>query len=235
MERMPRKARVVVIGHPHHVTQRGNNQQQVFFSRQDREAYLDRLFDYAARYHLRVWAYCLMTNHIHVVVVPEYGQSLAKVFGLLHADHARSVNFLRSASGHLWQERFYSCAMDLRHALLAMAYIEQNPLRAGIVPDAGEYSWSSAAAHLRGEDPSGRLDLDPWLAEYTPARWREVLASSVMAEEQRQRFREATSNGFPLGSEEYLLKLERELGRPLKPRSRGELKRMSDTASSAAT
>ncbi len=212
---------MVVVGEPHHITQRGNNRQPVFFWDEDRRAYLDRLFAYAAEYHLRIWAYCLMRNHVHVVAVPERPQSLAKVFGRLHADYARAINFRRQGCGHLWQERFYSCPMELRHALVAIAYVEQNPLRAGMVRTAGEYRWSTAAIHLRGEDPSGRLDLETWRAEYTAARWRQVLASSVMEEEQRQRFWEATRGGWPLGPQEYVERLEQELGVALRPRSRG--------------
>ncbi len=220
-----RKARVVLPGQPHHITQRGNNRQAVFYCDEDRQAYLDRLFVYADRYHLRVWSYCLMRNHVHVVGVPEERQSMAKVFGRLHADYARAVNFRRDGCGHLWQERFYSCAMEFHHALVAMAYVEQNPQRAGVVRSADEYRWSSAEAHLRGEDPSGRLDLGMWRSEYTPARWREVLASSVMEEEQRQRFREATARGRPFGSESYVERLELELGLALRPRPAGRPKK----------
>jgi putative transposase len=224
---MPRKARIVVVGQPHHITQRGNNCQPVFFRDSDRQAYLDRLFAYAENYCLRVWAYCLMTNHVHVVCVPEKNHSLAKVFGRLHADYARAVNFRREASGHLWQERFYSCAMERRHAMVAMAYVEQNPQRAAIVRAAEEYRWSSARVHLRGEDPSGQLDLGVWRAEYTPARWRDVLASSVMEDEEQQRFREATLHGRPFGSEGYVERLESELGVTLRPRPRGRPRKMS--------
>ncbi len=112
---------MVGVGQPHHVTQRGNNRQSVFFTDEDRQVYLDRLFAYAKAYRLRVWAYCLMTNHIHVVGVPEREASLARVFGRLHADYARAVNLRRGGCGHLWQERFYSCAMEQHHALVAMA------------------------------------------------------------------------------------------------------------------
>ncbi len=223
---MPRKARVVIPGDPHHITQRGNNQQPVFFSDQDRRAYIERLFTYAKRYRLKVWAYCLMNNHIHVVAVPELEQSLAKVFGRLHSDHARAVNFRRGACGHLWQERFYSCAMSWHHAMIAMAYVEQNPLRAGMVREAGEYRWSSASVHLLGEDRPGRLELGPWQTEYTSERWRVVLASSVMEEAQQQRFREATAQGLPFGSQDYIERRERELGVVLRVRPRGRPKKV---------
>ena len=231
---MPRKPRVVVVGEPHHITQRGNNRQRVFFYDQDRQAYLDRLFEYAEEYHLRVWAYCLMPNHVHVVAVPEREQSLAKVFGRLHADYARAINFRRQGCGHLWQERFYSCAMEPRHAFMAIAYVEQNPLRSGMVRTAVAYPWSTAIVHARGEDPSGKLDLGAWKAVYTAERWREVLASSVMEEEQQQRFREATRSGRPFGSQEYVRILEQKLGVVLRPRPRGRPQKKRGEAVHAA-
>jgi len=230
---MPRKARVVVAGEPHHVTQRGNNGEKVFFGDEDRAAYRDRLFGYAEEYGLRVWAYCLMTNHIHVVAAPVREESLSKVFGRLSADYARAVNFRRERCGHLWGERFYSCPMDRGHALAAMAYVERNPLVAGMVQEAEEWRWSSAEAHLRGEDPAGRLDLERWREEYTPERWKEVLAVGIMGEEQQRRFQEATRSGLPFGPEEYVAKLERALGIRLRPRGRGRPRKAGEEAARA--
>ncbi|MGA2149323.1 MAG: transposase, partial [Bryobacteraceae bacterium] len=115
------------VGVPHHVTQRGNGRQDVFFTERDREAYLDALFDYAARYGMRVWGYCLMRNHVHLVVVPEAERSLAQVFGRTHSDYARYANVARRSCGHLWQARFYSCALDQAHVWAALAYVERNP------------------------------------------------------------------------------------------------------------
>lgn len=86
------------------------------FTDRDREVYLDAFFDYVARYSLRVWAYCLMSNHVHFVVVPERERSLARVFGRTHSDYARYANLVRRSCGHLWQARYYSCALGERHA-----------------------------------------------------------------------------------------------------------------------
>ena len=176
----------------------------MFFTGEDRQAYIDRMFAYSAAYRMRVLAWCLMPNHIHVVALPERETSLAKVFGRLHADYARAVNFRLRTTGHLWQERFYSCAMEETHALQAIAYVEQNPIRAGIVEEAGCYAWSSARIHLSGQDPEGRLDLTLWRKWYTPERWQEVLATSMVEESWEERFREATLRGLPFGPEEYI-------------------------------
>lgn len=153
-------ARAVALGTPHHVTQRGNGRQDVFFSDRDLVVYLDAFFDYASRCSLRVWGYCLMNNHVHFVVVPETERSLARAFGQTHADYARYANMVRRGCGHFWQARFYSCALDDRHAWKALAYVERNPVRAGLVGSAEEYAWSSAAAHCREDGLDGRLDLE---------------------------------------------------------------------------
>jgi putative transposase len=214
-------ARAAAVGVPHHVTQRGNGRQDVFFTERDREAYLDALFDYAARYGMRVWGYCLMRNHVHLVVVPEAERSLAQVFGRTHSDYARYANVARRSCGHLWQARFYSCALDQAHVWAALAYVERNPVRAGMVAEAEEYRWSTAAAHCR-EDTSGRgLDLSEWRRSFSGARWREVLRTSVRGEALEERLREATRRGYPLGSEGFVDRIGSMLGRELKPRPPG--------------
>ena len=196
---MPRAARAVAVDTPHHVTQRGNGRQDVFFTARDREIYLDTFFDYAARYGLRVWGYCLMTNHVHFVVVPERERSLARAIGRTHSDYARYANLVKRSCGHLWQARFYSCALDETHVWRALAYVERNPVRAGLVATAEEYQWSSAAAHLLEDPMGGRLELDEWRQRYTGDRWREALSVGVDDEALEERIREATKRGRPPG------------------------------------
>jgi len=212
---------LVLPGVAHHVTQRGNNRQQVFFSDEDRLAYLDRLFAYCAEYGTRVLAYCLMPNHVHVVAVPSREGSLARVFGRLQADYARYVNLKLRAVGHLWQERYYSCPMDDGHTVRAIAYIERNPLRANLVERAGEFVWSSAAAHLRGCDEMCRIEFEPWRRWYSPERWEEVLAVGLEEEGWRARFREASRRGLPIGERAWIGELERACGRGLSFRPPG--------------
>src|SRR5437764_5697439 len=121
---MPRRARVIVPGVAHHVTQRGNNRQQVFYSLDDRSLYLDLLTRHARRYGTQILGYCLMTNHVHLVVVPEHENSLARSFGRTHAEYALALNQSEKRSGHLWQNRFFSCPLDASHLENAIQYVE---------------------------------------------------------------------------------------------------------------
>jgi putative transposase len=206
---------------PHHVTQRGNGRQDVFFTDRDREVYLGAFFDYAARYRLRVWDYCLMSNHVHFVVVPERERSLARVFGRTHSDYARYANLAPRSCGHFWQARFYSCALDEGHAWQALAYVERNPVRAALVDKAEEYPWSTAAAHCLEDPLEGRLVLEEWRRQFTGERWREALRIGVREEALEERIREATRRGYPLGSEAFVERIGRALGRDLRPRPPG--------------
>jgi putative transposase len=170
---MPRKARVVAVGMPHHVTQRGNDRRGVFFHHRDRSVYLHALFEHAHWYDVGIWGYCLMTNHVHLIAVPESDTGLAKTLGRTHADYARYANAVRRGCGHLWQARFYSCPMEKTHRWQALSYIEQNPVRAGLAIRPAEYPYSSARAHvgeiyLEDVDTSGYLLTREWRASYTP-------------------------------------------------------------------
>jgi len=153
---MPRVARIVVPGVPHHITQRGNNRQRVFFSDANRHLYLDLLKHYSQQLGLEVWAYCLMSNHVHLVAVPKSGDALAKAVGRTNFRFAQKLNYQLRRSGHLWQNRFLSCALEDVHLWRAMRYVERNPVRAGLVRVPWRYEWSSAAAH------ADRIRRDCW-------------------------------------------------------------------------
>src|ERR1700749_4570045 len=147
---MPRVGRIVIPGVPHHVTQRGNNRQDVFFVDDDRISYLKILGSQCRRYGVAILAYCLMTNHVHHLLIPKTSDALAKALGRTHWLYTQYINRLHGRSGHLWQNRFFSCAMDDEHTLLAARYAEKNPIRAGICRLARRWRWSSAAAHCGG-------------------------------------------------------------------------------------
>ena len=132
---MPRVARIVLEGQPHHITQRGNNRQDVFFLADDRLAYLELLRIHGERFGFRVLGYCLMTNHVHLIGVPARQESLAKAVGRTNFRYTQYINRMHGRSGHLWQNRFYSCALDDVHLCRAMCYVEQNPVRAKMVRD----------------------------------------------------------------------------------------------------
>ena len=159
---MARKARVVAAGVPHHVTQRGNNRQDVFLTDDDRRYYLSVLRDRSQQAGLQLLGYCLMTNHVHLVAVPTRPDSLARALGRAHSSYAQRFNRRYRRCGHLWQNRFYSCPVGGSHLLRALAYVDLNPVRAGLVGRAADYPWCSARAHIES------AAIDPW----TPASIR---------------------------------------------------------------
>jgi putative transposase len=226
---MPRLARVVIPGCAHHVTQRGNNRQDVFFVEDDRRAYLLLLAEECRTYGLEVLAWCLMSNHVHLVAVPTREESLAKGFGRANFRYAQHVNRLHARSGHLWQNRFYSCALEGRHFWQAMQYVERNPVRAKMVRRAADYPWSSAAAHCgQAGDPAGLLDLAKWAEMSQGLDWPAALRRSQDAEEVAG-LRLATHRGRPLGSDSFLSKLETLLSRRLRPLPVGRPRKSNKT------
>jgi len=140
-----RLARVVLPGYPHHVTQRGVRAMDIFWSADDRAEYLHHMAEQSRKHGLVCLSWCLMTNHVHLVVVPEKPTSLARGIGEAHRRYARTVNFRQQKRGHLFQERFYSCPLDEQHFIASVRYAERNPVRARMVELPWEYEWSSAA------------------------------------------------------------------------------------------
>ena len=200
---MPREARIVCPGLPHHVTQRGTNRQKIFYSQRDRKVYLDLLRHNSELVNLRILAYCLMLNHIHLVCVPEFEEALAICLRRAHGRYAQYLNARLLRSGHLWQNRFYSCPLDETHLWRAMRYVELNPVRAGVVAEAGLYRYSSASAHLGKRDEFGVLDLEFWEASGAALGWTQRLQMDE-GEEERRRIRRATHAGKPLGTETFV-------------------------------
>jgi putative transposase len=213
---MPRLARIVIEGIAHHVVQRGNNRQDVFFVDDDYGAYLRILEDQSRTHGLKILAYCLMTNHVHLVAVPSKPESLAKAVGRANFLYTRYVNRLHGRSGHLWQGRFYSCALDDAHFLEAACYVEQNPVRAGLVKRAAEYPWSSAAAHVGAGSAHELLDISGWPKMMDPATWWKVLSRRPVKADVST-LRRSTERGWPLANDSFLSKLEKRLNRRLRP------------------
>ena len=138
---MPRIRRIIVPGSPHHVTQRGSRRQQVFFHATDRALYLSLLKSCAIKFKVVVIAYCLMSNHVHLLMAPNDKEGLRWTLQLTHKQYADAVNRRMQWKGHLWQERFYSCAVDEAHFWVALRYIERNRVEASLVKNASEYPW----------------------------------------------------------------------------------------------
>ena len=218
---MPRIARVVIPGYPHHVSQKGNYAQRVFFNDSDREVYLKLLQKYFTKYQVGMIGYVLMSNHTHMVLIPAHTNSLAKGVGLLHNDFSRWQLIQQNMKGHLWQSRFYSTPMDEDHFWKALRYIELNPVRAGLVQNAWEWPWSSARAHVTGIDVTGLLQMDLWSKKFNKDQWKKFLEEGLRADKEIERIRTSTRTGRPLGSKDFIGELEKKTGRKLSLLKRG--------------
>jgi putative transposase len=219
---MARRPRIVIPGWVHHVTQRGNHQQNVFFSAHDRIVYLQLIEKYFPKWGLQLIGHNLMDNHIHLAVIPEKKYSLCNGVAQLHHDFALWQNIQHHRTGHLWQNRFYSCPVEEDRIWEVLGYIELNPVRARMVEHAWEWEWSSAQAHVTGLDTSGLLNMGFWQKAFTPTGWKEYLESMMQAEGSRAAtIRNVTMRGLFLGSDATALRLEREMGIHLLPGKRG--------------
>ena len=136
---MARIARVVAPGIPHHITQRGNRRLDTFFSEADYREYLYLMAEWCNRCKVQVWSYCLMTNHVHLIAVPESEDGLRRAIGEAHRRYTRYINFRKGWKGHLWQGRFGSFPMDERYLIATARYIELNPIKVGMVTRAVDY------------------------------------------------------------------------------------------------
>jgi len=195
-------------GLAYHVTQRGSNRQRVFFCASDYRMYLSLLRQHASEAETRVLAYCLMTNHVHLLVVPERADSLAVLFRRVHGRYSQYVNTRRRRSGHLWQQRYFSCPLSGSHLWTALRYVEQNPCRAGIAASAGDYAWSSARAHLGlAEDKAKVLDGELWAGAGGVETWRDM-HTVVDLPERVLLLRRCTYAGRPFGEDEFVGRLE---------------------------
>lgn len=208
---MARLARIVVPGLPYHIIHRGNRRQNVFFRNEDRTRYLDILNLQAKSFGLEIWAYCLMNNHVHLIVVPESEESLSAAIGETHKSYTRMINFREKWRGSLWEGRFKSMVMDEPYVYMAVRYVERNPVRAGIVKRAENYQWSSARYHVKRK--RDRLLSDFYLVKNIK-NWSQYLRDKE-DEQQLMKFRCQSSSGRPLGSETFLRKLESDLGRAI--------------------
>ena len=214
---MARIARIVVSALPHHVTQRGNRRQTVFFGDDDYRAYLALLIEHTRAAGVATWAWCLMPNHVHLMLVPATSGALRTALSEAHRRYSRMVNFREGWRGYLWQGRFASCPMDEAHVFAAARYIELNPVRARLVARAQEWPWSSARAHLTGLNDGlteiGALGIPP-------VEWPGFLAEGL-DDTALEAIRRGERTGRPLGGTDFVARLEAETGRTLSPRKRG--------------
>jgi putative transposase len=215
---MSRRDRIVVPGLPHHCTHRGNHRNETFREADDYQIYLRLLWKYVQRYALRIWAYCLMPNHVHLIAVPRDETSLSATIQCVDGTYAMLFNGLYDSTGHLWEGRFYSSVMDDAYLWNAVRYVERNPIRAGLIARAENYRWSSAAAHC-GLRSDRLLSNDlPFLGLVED--WSAWLAVPNLREHD-DLIRQHTESGYPCGSDEFITQLEHKLGRPIRPQKSG--------------
>lgn len=215
---MPRIARIVVRGCPHHITQRGNYKQEVFSVKEDYIRYLEWISEYTRKYDLSVLAFCLMPNHVHFLAIPHKQDSLAKTFNICHMRYSQYYNKKRQATGHLWQGRFYSCALDNLHLYEAIRYIENNPVKSKLTKEAVQWPWSSARYHLGIEkcilpltEIKDYLEIPNW-SRYLRDKSEEEIMTKIKAN---------TLTGRPSGSDIFIAGIEKVFGMRLKPLAEG--------------
>jgi putative transposase len=209
---MARIGRIVVPGFPHHVTQRGNRRQQVFFEPSDYALYRDLLAERCRKASVEVWAYCLMPNHVHLVLMLHTSDGLARAIGETHRQYTGFINARSRWTGHLFQGRFSSIALDEAHLAAVVRYVALNPVRARLVARAQDWAWSSVRAHLAGRD-DGLVQVAPLIER--AGRFADL----IEAEADLVAFaalRDAEGTGRPLGSDAFIAELERRTGRKLR-------------------
>ena len=214
---MARIARLVVPGIPHHVTQRGARGLGTFFDPDDYALYRDLLGEWCRKAGTEVWAWCLMPNHVHLILVPSHADGLRAALGETHRRYTRHVNQRQGWRGHLWQERFHSFAMDEDYLLACARHVELNPVRARLVRRPQKWRWSSARAHLEGEG-DGLVTLAPLLRRVPD--WPGFLADGL-EEEALEAIRRHSRTGHPLGGKKFYQRLQARLGRDVRPRPPG--------------
>lgn len=225
---MPHRKRIVVPGIPLHITQRGVRRLNIFRDNEDRCVYV-RLFAQASRtFDMLVYAYCLMTNHTHFVAVPNREDSVWRTFHRVHSIYGSIFNAKYGLYGRLWEGRPHSTPTDESHFMAAVRYVEQNPVRAGIVRTAEEYPWSSARFHC-GLVGSDELLDTRWPDAKALENWSQWLSRDCDTGVENL-IRRHTLSGRPCGDDAFIVALEQRLRRPIRPGKPGPKRaKTSDT------
>ncbi len=215
---MSRIGRFVIPDLPHHVTQRGNRGEKLFFGDDDYALYRDLLAESCRREGVAVWAYCLMPNHVHLILCPRTPEALGRALGKAHRRYSAFVNARMRVTGHLFQARFSSVVMDEDHLMAAARYVALNPVRARLAARPEDWPWSSVRAHLAGRD-DGLVEVAP-LLERCGGRFADLIAEAPDPA-RIAALRAAETIGRPLGAAGFLDRLAALTGRDPRPGKRG--------------
>ncbi|MBE9398255.1 transposase [Pontibacterium sp. N1Y112] len=216
---MPRSGRLVVTGYPHHVIQRGHNKQPVFLEDEDYSYYLSSLKDWRCEYGVKLYAYCLMTNHIHLLLEPSTSEGLGLLMKRLAGRQTRYFNAKYLRNGTLWDGRYKSSVVDSDAYLFNCArYIELNPVRAGIVPTPQDYRWSSFNEHIGNSHFSNVCDTLSGLSD--PENY-EAYVSEGIGDDELSFIRSSVNRNQLTGSASFISKIERITSIRVEHRGRG--------------
>lgn len=215
---MTRRQRVVVPGCPLHITHRGNRKERIFQADTDFIVYLELLREYSEKFGMSVFSYCLMGNHVHLVAAGRAPESIARAIGCTHMRFAQLVNLKHGWTGHAWANRYFSTMLDEPHLWAAARYVENNPVRAGLVSRATDYRWSSARHHAFGTPDSVLAPDSPFPGPISD--WAAWLAAGVGTPE-IEVIRNNTLTGLPTGSPEFVDRVAATLNRSFTPPRRG--------------
>ncbi len=211
---MARLPRLTLPGYPHHVIQRGNNRQAIFSSRVDYQILLDLLVDNAHKFGVAIHAYVLMSNHFHLLLTPQATDGVPKLMQALGRSYVRYFNATQKRSGTLWEGRYKSTLIQSdRYLLACMAYIDLNPVRAGLVAQAGDYPWSSYA-HYAGRRTDNFITPHPlmWELGNTPfareAAYAELVRTGINTVQQAA-LTESALRGWALGESDFVTDLQK--------------------------
>ena len=213
---MPRKPRFAPPDYALHITQRGNYRQSVFYTDEDRDYFLSLVDHHADQRQVLVHGYVLMSNHFHLVATGQVEHGVSRFMQCVTGQYAQYLHGRLNRRGRLWQSRFYSCVLDGRHFLTALAYVDLNPQRARMVERATDYRWSSAAAHSGSSAAPGWLHQAALHHRVTPAAWAERLAQPLSRAEVAA-LRRATQTECPLGAPGFVEELEAKFQVRLRP------------------
>lgn len=225
---MPRKGRMILPNMPHHIVQRGHNRNVVFVEQRDYQYYIENLVEWKAQLGIKVYGYCLMTNHIHLIVEPgEIPSDVGSLMKRLAGRQTRFANKLEGRTGSLWESRYKISPIETDAYLLQCCrYVDLNPVKARMVEHASHYPWSSCAAKV-GHTTCNWLDLDPMYQQLgnnhaeRAQRYAEFIGNVAAANKEHRFIQNAVERNQLTGGNRFIAEVEARTGLRIEHRGRG--------------